>query len=407
MKYSGRGVSLLLAVALLFISGCSNSVSKDVGSAPGPDINTLIDTESERPSEAKEVRMSEPVETKAAMPVEGLPTTVVVTPNFVSVKVFYATDRGMTSDKAPSGIYGTERSGMTYGTCDVSIPRDHRMGNLESPKIYKFEFKADPEKHVVLLGVSKMDKDVFFTALKDKIARSQRKSAFIFVHGYNTTFADAARRTAQMSYDLGFDGAPVFFSWPSKEALLAYSVDETNIEWAQPDLRRFLSEFAAEIGAENIYLIAHSMGNRGITKAFASLAAETPALTGKIREVILTAPDIDAGVFMNEIVPKITGFSSGVTLYSSSTDEALMLSKKYHGYPRAGDAGEGLIVAPGIDTIDATEVDTSLLGHSYFAENRSVLSDIYYLINDGKRAASRFSLGEKQIPAGKYWVFKK
>ena len=32
---------------------------------------------------------------------------------------------------------------------------------------------------------------------------------------HGVTFKDAARRTAQMAYDLGFPGAPVFYSWPS------------------------------------------------------------------------------------------------------------------------------------------------------------------------------------------------
>ncbi|WP_429550866.1 alpha/beta hydrolase [Paraburkholderia sp. MM5477-R1] len=38
----------------------------------------------------------------------------------------------------------------------------------------------------------------------------------LFIRGFKVGFVDAARRTAQMAYDLGFDGAPVFFSWPSQ-----------------------------------------------------------------------------------------------------------------------------------------------------------------------------------------------
>jgi hypothetical protein len=45
----------------------------------------------------------------------------------------------------------------------------------------------------------------------------------------------------------------------------------------------------------------------------------------------------------------------------------------------------GLIVIRRIETIDATAADTSLLGHSYFAEARSVLSDIFYLVCNGHR----------------------
>ena len=35
----------------------------------------------------------------------------------------------------------------------------------------------------------------------------------MFVHGFNVSFADAARRTAQIAYDLAF-GGPGALSWP-------------------------------------------------------------------------------------------------------------------------------------------------------------------------------------------------
>jgi hypothetical protein len=53
-----------------------------------------------------------------------------------------------------------------------------------------------------------------------------------------------------------------------------------------------------------------------------------------------------------------------------------------------------LVVVPGIDTIDATAVDTSFMGHSYFAETRSVLEDIYALMTTHQRARRRFGVGQ-------------
>ena len=55
------------------------------------------------------------------------------------------------------------------------------------------------------------------------------------------------------------------------------------------------------------------------------------------------------------------------------------------------------MLLPGLETIDATNVDTGFLGHSYFAEERSVLADIYSLIKERKRAADRFSLLKKPL----------
>src|SRR5262249_8423076 len=124
------------------------------------------------------------------------------------------------------------------------------------------------------------------------------------------------------------------------------------------------------------------------------------------QEVILTAPDIDADVFKRDIAPSLTATGRPVTLYASSEDLALVASKKVHGYPRAGDSGRELVVVPGVEKVDATYADTSLLGHSSFAESRSVLSDMFYLIRNGERADMRFGLRRVDAQAGRYWEFK-
>ena len=327
-------------------------------------------------------------------------------PDYAVVKTFFATDRNVTGSSKPSDIFGSERSSISYGTSYITIPRDHRMGELESPSIWRLEFQEDPTKHVVLKGVNITPKETFFEGLSASIRGSARNSAFLFVHGYNVTFEDAARRTAQISYDLGFDGAPVFYSWPSKGTIPAYTIDEQNIEWAQANLKAFLDDFFAYSEAQNVYLIAHSMGNRALTRAVASLLSEKPEVQSRLKEVLLTAPDIDADVFKRDIAPALAATGRPITLYASSEDLALVASKKVHGYPRAGDSGHDIVIVPGIETIDATSVDTSLLGHSYFAETKSVLSDMFYIIRSGQRAEQRFGLRAVEKEAGLYWEFK-
>ncbi|MCB0434078.1 MAG: alpha/beta hydrolase, partial [Mangrovimonas sp.] len=199
-----------------------------------------------------------------------------------------------------------------------------------------------------------------------------------------TSFADAAKRTAQISYDLKFDGEAVFYSWPSKESVAEYTRDESNIEWAQHDLELFLTDYISKSGAEEIYLVAHSMGNRGLTRAITNVIKEHPEYKEKIKEIILAAPDIDADVFKRDIAPKmIQTIQKPITLYVSSDDLALKASKEVHGYARAGDSGDGLVVINGIETVDATGIDTSFLSHSYFADTSSIIADIFDLIKTG------------------------
>ena len=327
---------------------------------------------------------------------------------YAVVRTFFATDRNVTGNNEPDKVFGDGRgsSDLNYGSCDVSIPRDHRMGELESPSIWKLEFREDPKKHIVLLETSIKPRETFYSEIAEKVASFPKSSALVFVHGFNVSFEDAARRTAQMSYDLGFEGAPIFYSWPSQGELFAYTVDEQNIEWSQANIKNFLEDFFKNSNIENVYLIAHSMGNRGLARAVAALMTEKPDYRTRLKEVILTAPDIDSDVFRRDIAPALVSSGCPVTLYSSSKDFALKISKEIHKYPRAGDSGKGLVIVPGIETIDATRVDTSLIGHSYFAESKSVLSDIFYVIRCGQGADYRFGLKPAAAKAGKYWKFK-
>src|SRR4029077_20786 len=59
------------------------------------------------------------------------------------IKVFYATDRRATGSPKPAEGFGAERSPtgeLSYGSCKVSIPRDHRLGALEAPNLLKLQF---------------------------------------------------------------------------------------------------------------------------------------------------------------------------------------------------------------------------------------------------------------------------
>jgi esterase/lipase superfamily enzyme len=301
--------------------------------------------------------------------------------------------------------YGGERGELALGTCEVSIPKDHRIGHLESPSVLRLDFREDPQRHVVLSEVRPQSADAFFSDLQACVAKSAQPAALVFVHGYNVKFADAARRTGQIAYDLKFQGAPIFYSWPSQGKLSNYTVDETNVEWTVPHLRQFLADVAARSGARQVHLIAHSMGNRALTSALRDLAREPQGSRPRFHEVVLTAPDIDAEIFRRDIAPAIVGTAARVTLYASSHDEALELSKEVHGYPRAGDTEDDLVIVPGVDTIDVSAVDTSLVGHSYYGSNDTVLADIFDLLQENKPPDQRKWLRTQYLGALKYWIF--
>lgn len=318
------------------------------------------------------------------------------------MRVFFATDRKETA----SGEYGGERgAGLSYGSLFISIPHHHEVGAIERPATWKLEFSEDPVRHMVILRRTVTSHDDFLAAIRGTLDRGGSKASFVFVHGYNVAFDDAARRTAQITYDLNFAGAPVFYSWPSQASLQGYTTDENNVQWSETNLKAFLLDYVQHSGAQDIYLIAHSMGNRALTGAVKALFAEHPEMKGRFKEIILTAPDIDADIFKRDIAPALAAGCDKVTLYVSDGDKALLASKTVHGYPRAGDSADGIVTVPGIETVDASGLDTSFLEHSYFAESGSVLVDIRRLVLEGLRAAQR-GLEKREGQAGSYWKFQ-
>lgn len=335
----------------------------------------------------------------------------ILNPDYKLVDVYYGTDRKINAEQSDSvkQYYIGERGKFTYGICKISIPKGHKVGELESPSVFKFEFTEDPALHVVLLDIQQLAQNEYFKTLAKIINSSSKKQAFIFVHGYNVTFEDAARRTAQMAYDLQFNGAPILYSWPSVGTLAGYPKDEGNVEWTVPHLREFIKDVVERTQAEQIHLVAHSMGNRALTRVLIEakeyLNSEQLAT---IKQIILTAPDVDAEVFKRDIAPRITAFNSDVTLYVSDKDKALEASKKYKGYSRAGDSGQNIVLVDGVETIDASEVSTGFLAHSYYSEEVSVLKDIRQLISDGLSAQSRNGLEQVTVAEEgmQYWKIK-
>ncbi len=303
--------------------------------------------------------------------------------------------------------YGNDRGTVQYGICEVSIPKSHKVGRLEAPSVFRLDFYETPERHVVLTGVEPLESEMFFESLQARVAQSDSRSAFVFVHGFNVTFEDAARRTAQIAYDLKFDGAPILFSWPSQGGLFKYTIDETNVMWTVPHLRKFLTEVAERTDARRIHLVAHSMGNRALTAALRDLSFLPEEKRPRFNEVVLTAPDIDAEVFRKDIAPYIVQTAERVTLYASSNDTALAYSKTVHGYPRAGDSGRELLVLPSMETVDVSEVDTSLLGHNYYGNNETVLADLVEVLHKSLPAQQRRWLRSERLGALEYWVFQR
>lgn len=321
------------------------------------------------------------------------------------VAVWYATDRerdGGASDGEPG--YGDGRADIAYGVADVRLPPVHVAGRLEAPALASAGSVADRRWHVYLDSARPLRRDAFLADLGGALDMAARREILLYIHGFNTDFGQSMRRAAQIAHDLDYSGVAMAFAWPSAGAIGSYLADQNNADWAAAHLAETLRLLARDSGAERIDLIAHSMGNRLMIQALGELAhdqaAGDPPLFG---EVIFAAPDVDSDIFA-AAVPRLRPLAGRFTLYVSGSDVALATSRKLAGdHPRAGESGAGMVVIPGMDTVDASAVGDDLFGHEYFGESAPVLNDIRLLLRDGDGAAERPGL-ERDFHLGRsYW----
>jgi esterase/lipase superfamily enzyme len=234
--------------------------------------------------------------------------------------------------------------------------------------------------------------------------RPGKRLGLVFVHGYNVSFQAAAFRAAQMSYDMQpLPVMPVFFSWASKAETASYWKDENTALQSVPDFKRFLASYLSESRVDQVVIVAHSMGSRIVTSSLAEMLQADPNLARKLTHLVLAAPDLDAAVFKEQIMPILAKSDVPMTVYASSKDKALMTSVKLHGFTRVGSAGKEIVYGEGLETIDATEIDTNFLGHSYFADSPRLIRDIRSLVVDGQRASSRGLRPRPNGSAPRYW----
>ena len=222
----------------------------------------------------------------------------------------------------------------------------------------------------------------------------------MFIHGYNVSFRDAIRRTAQLKFDLEFPGPGICFSWPSHADPVRYMFDASNADSSIGALRDFLNHVAHTNGVGRVHVIAHSMGNRVLAGALPLIDA---AAKERIGYVVLAAPDIHRPQFLDPIARTIAALNYRATLYVSSHDRALQISKCFNNVQRAGERDPELTLCDGFETIDASAVDTSLLGHSYYGDIPSVIDDLKKLIRENKLAAERLANSASQVGNRTFW----
>lgn len=222
-------------------------------------------------------------------------------------------------------------------------------------------------------------------------ARLYPKAALVFVHGFNVSFDQALQRGAQLARDMNFDGPLFVFSWPSQGSMLKYGTDRNSADAAVDRLVQFLGQVADATGAEQIHVIAHSMGNRVLLPSLARIAADPAGrLRPRLGEIVLAAPAVpeaDFGKWLDTIVGH--GIDR-ITLYASAVDRAMWAGwAREWGTTLAGYAAGGVPLlhahVQSIDISKAANPGLLELNHDVFASNPVMTEDMRQVLQSGSR----------------------
>ncbi|UUP19280.1 alpha/beta hydrolase [Nitratireductor thuwali] len=282
-------------------------------------------------------------------------------------ELFIATSRAR--DEAPGVVFAGDRSpDPMFGRVEISVPAVHEPGRIERSPTRKV---ADPARYFAARRIGLYTSEEGFSeSLREDLAESDGR-ALVFVHGYNTGFDEAVYRMTQIVHDSGFTGTPVLFTWASAGRTIDYIYDSNSAAAARDALEDTLLTVARS-GAKRIDIIAHSMGSWVVMETLRQLAISgNKDLNGKLGDVVLASPDIDADVFklqMRRYGEPVGGFY----VLTSRDDRALSLSQLIAGnQPRVGAVINAQnLSSAGVTVIDITGVAAGDgLHHTKFAEN--------------------------------------
>jgi len=328
---------------------------------------------------------------------------------YATVKIFYGTDRNRITRPDHSVSFGTETVAESnkyfVGYTLVTIPDDHTEGEIDKPHYYKLQFRKTPKNSMIEKSIVSLSDQDFDAMIKNSSANTD---AFIFVHGFNNSFEDAALRTAQLSRDINYPMTPFMYSWASNGKTAAYEKDGISISAATPFFVDFIKRIAKNSQYKRLHIIAHSMGNRLVATALLQLSSSPDLKNINIDELVMAAPDIDTLTFKTQYVVPLSLCCRRVTIYGAKNDWALKASNIIGSFMRVGQYSKPPFYVDGaknMDFINADSVKTDFLGHDRFAQSTTILEDMTKLLSTDKDPVAR-KVPSEPIQRHVYYYFR-
>jgi esterase/lipase superfamily enzyme len=283
-------------------------------------------------------------------------------------------------------------SSLKFGYFNTRIEPSLGLGMIIDPSQWFLN------EEIQLVDVQAQEQEAFLTKLRKQVQASSYQSLLLVVHGFREGYASALRKTAFLAHVLDINTPVLVFDWPGDQgsSLRGYRRARQVAEESGAELARTLELIIEEVQPKRLWLLANSMGGQVVVDAFSLLHqdADFSDSQTEIENVVLTAPDVDHETFNTRFKQDILDLAQNVTVYVSSNDRALLVSRLINRGLRLGEstldpANPGQVqpaiqysklLEPGSDRlalVDVTPVNRTRNFHNFSLETPEFFDDLF------------------------------
>lgn len=336
-------------------------------------------------------------------------------------RFFYVTNRGAGQ---PAGSvddrFASEREpGLRFGRFDTDIEPSLGIGMLVNPSDW-FQ-----NEEIRLSDVRPLDRSAFIEELRQQVERSAHRSLLVNVNGFRERFPSALRKTAFLAHVLDIDSPLLVFDWPGDQGSTprGYRRAQQIARESGAELAETLRLIIREVRPQRLWVVANSMGGEVVVSAFELLAqdADLADADTEIEDVVLTAPDVSHEKFGRRFKHEISALTRHLTVYVSSNDRALLMSRVLNRDRRLGestldpanpDQTEGAarafeLVEPGregVTLVDVTPINRTRNFHNFSLETPEFFDDLYLRLTNPEVPGTRLKYPVRTADGRQYWV---
>ena len=336
-------------------------------------------------------------------------------------RFFYVTNRNLQNQDGPvDDRFGNQREeSLKFGFFDTAIEPTLGIGMIVNPTDW-FQ-----NEEIRLRQVRSLNQKELIEQLREQVRASPLRSILINIHGFRERFPSALRKTAFLGHVLDIDTPVLAFDWPGDQGSTPrmYRRAQKIAGESGTELARTLELLIREVRPERVWLLANSMGARTVVHAFHVLYrdADLSDAEAEIEEVVLTAPDVAKEAFSDQFKHEIAALTRHLTVYVSSNDRALLMSRVINRARRLGEstlnirnpdqfdeaAGFAEFTDPDsqlVTLVDVTPVNRTRNFHNFSLETPEFFDDLFLRLINPEPPLNRLIYPIRTEDNRLYWI---